>query len=95
MSVRAKFRVQYVQDFGNSKKVYLTPVTADELPENQRFHKYTPSGSIEMMIDNPPASDQFKPGMDVYVDFTPIVKLPPQEPSRFAELRGELLSADE
>jgi hypothetical protein len=70
--VRAKFRVQYVQDFGASKKVYLTPVTDDGIPENARFHKYTPSGSIEMMIDNPSAADQFKPQQEIYVDFTPV-----------------------
>jgi hypothetical protein len=72
--VRAKFRVQYVQDFGASKKVYLVPVTDDGIAENARFHKYTPSGSLEMVIDNPPAADQFKPQMDFYVDFTPVEK---------------------
>ena len=72
MSVRAKFRVISVEDFGYTKKVKLSPVQADDIPENQKFHKYTPSGSLEMSIDNPPAADQFKPGKDFYVDFTEV-----------------------
>jgi hypothetical protein len=68
MSVRAKFRVQSVTDFGNVKQVKLVPVTDDGIPENERFHKYTPSGSLEMTIDNPPAADYFKPQHEYYLD---------------------------
>jgi hypothetical protein len=71
MSVRAKFRVYSVTDFGVSKQVKLVPVMDDGIPENERYHKYTPNGSIEMTIDNPPASSQFTPGKYFYVDFTP------------------------
>ena len=77
--VRAKFIVQYVQDFGQVKEVKLVPVTPnadDKISENERFHKYTPNGSITMTIDNPPASDQFAPGKSFYVDFTPVGKIP-------------------
>jgi hypothetical protein len=63
MSVRVKFRVYSVTDFGATKQVKLVAVTDDGIPENQRYHKYAPNGSIEMTIDNPPASDQFEPGI--------------------------------
>ena len=72
MSVRAKFSVESVVLFaGDSKKVNLRAVAnKDGVPENKWFAKYTPSGTIEMTVDNPPASDQFQPGKVFYVDFT-------------------------
>jgi hypothetical protein len=71
MSVRAKFRVYSVTNFGNTKQVKLVAVTDDGIPENHRYHNYKPNGSIEMTIDNPPAWEQFAPGKQFYVDFTP------------------------
>jgi hypothetical protein len=56
--------------FDRKKQVNLVAVMNDGIPENQRYHKYTPNGSIEMTIDNPPASEQFEPGKQFYVDFT-------------------------
>lgn len=70
MSVRAKFKVQSVTDYGQVQQVKLTAVTDDGIPENQRYHKYTPSGEMMLSIDNPSASEQFKPGKSFYVDFT-------------------------
>lgn len=71
MSVRAKFKVVSVTSFDSStyKAVKLQAIGADDIPENQRYHKYTPSGSIEILIDNPPASDQLAVGKVFYVDF--------------------------
>lgn len=43
----------------------------DGTPENQRFSKATPSGSIEMLVDNPEALKQFEIGKSYYLDFTP------------------------
>jgi hypothetical protein len=71
MSVRAKFRVVCVTDFGFTKQVKFTAVSDNGIPENQRFHKYTPQGQIEMTIDNLPAADQFTPNKEFYIDFTP------------------------
>lgn len=68
--VRAKFRVSSVTDYGFTKQVKLVAVGDDGIPENQRYHKATPNGQIEMVIDNPPASNQFTPGKECYVDFT-------------------------
>lgn len=72
MSVRAKFCVQSVEDFGQSKSIKLSAICADEIPENQRYHRYTPFGELKLTIDNPLASEQFKPKAVFYLDFTPV-----------------------
>ncbi len=54
----------------SSVTVRFNAVTADEIPENQRYHRWTPSGSIEMQIDNPAAAEQFQLGKSYYADFT-------------------------
>jgi hypothetical protein len=73
MSVRAKFTVQSITSHahGQAKTVRLNAVCADEVPENQRYHRYTPSGSLEITIDNPAALEQFELGKSYYLDFTP------------------------
>lgn len=71
--VRGKFRVL-------SRKVTQYPgvtielgaVSHDGTPENERFHRYTPSGTITMTVDNPAADAEFQPGREFYVDFTPV-----------------------
>lgn len=40
------------------------------LPEDQRFAKATPSGTLEIHVDNPSA--QFTLGADYYLDFVPV-----------------------
>jgi len=75
--VRAKFVVQSVKAYAyGGKEIEASAVTggSNEIPENQRFHKATPSGTIKMMVDNPPAAEVFVPGMEFYVDFTPVQK---------------------
>lgn len=74
MSVRAKFRVHSVLDFGQSKEVTMSAVYEGPLGENEenkRFTKASPSGSLKMTIDNPYAYEQFAPGQEWYLDFTP------------------------
>lgn len=73
--VRAKFVVQSVTEFApagvkRSGSVVLTPVTSGS-EENKTFWEYTPSGRLEMQITNGAALDQFKPGQQYYIDFTP------------------------
>jgi hypothetical protein len=73
MSVRAKFRVHSVLDFGQSKEITMGPVYEGELganEENKRFSRATPNGSFKMTVDNPYAADQFKPGQEWYFDLT-------------------------
>lgn len=71
MGVRAKVTVE--QQSGG--KVVMTPVyepDAAKDTENARFTKATPSGRIELGIDNPDAMKFFKPGKSYYVDFTEV-----------------------
>jgi hypothetical protein len=72
MSVRAKFYVQSVEDYGQSKKVNMSPVYEGPLGENEenrRFTQASPSGALWITIDNPYASEQFAPGQQWYLDF--------------------------
>jgi hypothetical protein len=60
----AKFKVSWVQNFGNdNEKVSMTPVVGDS-DENKTFSKYTPTGLFEMHITNPAAMGFFKPGKE-------------------------------
>ena len=74
MNVRAKFRVQEIkanasyQTGGKEQESVRLVAATDE--RNKSWSKWTPSGSIEMVISNPEALDQFKLGSFVYVDFT-------------------------
>lgn len=74
--VRAKFRVSNIRTYSDDpnglKTIVLHAVYDDGIPENQRFAQATPSGAIEITINNPPASDVFKHGQEFYIDFTPI-----------------------
>ena len=74
MAVRARFTVSAITDRGWSKEVELTTIYDQSIPEDQRFHKATPSGKITMQIDNPAALDQFKLGTSFYADFTALPK---------------------
>jgi hypothetical protein len=79
--VRAKLTCSYIQDrtfdYGQGGK-YPTRIVRfdcsydDKIPEDQRFQKATPSGFIEMQIDNEAALAQLQPGKSFYVDFTPV-----------------------
>lgn len=73
--VRAKFKCSsFVQHAGWQKGVLgpreyqFEAVCADEVPENQRFHKATPSGKLSMYVDNQDVS--FEPGKSYYIDFS-------------------------
>lgn len=76
MAVRAKFRINSVEDFGGHSRqlkmgcVYETDAMKDADPENIRFTKATPSGSLTIQIDNPAAFEQFEIGDEWYADFT-------------------------
>lgn len=75
MSVRAKFQVSSIKSFAwnpQSKEITLTPQYDTSIPEDRRFAKATPSGSLTMAVDNPAASDQLELGKFFYLDFTPV-----------------------
>jgi len=71
MSTRAKFECHKVEVDAYGKTVHLGVVYDTDLAkEDGRFTKATPSGKIEMRVDNPEAAVQFEPGKKYYVDFT-------------------------
>ena len=75
MNVRAKFTVQSHQKYaGTGVTIRMTPVSADDVEENQRFHKYTPSGELTMYVDNPAVVEGMPIGSTFYLDFTPVAK---------------------
>lgn len=68
--VRAKFRCDSVLAYQLSKEAHLSAVYGKE-GENADFTKYTPSGSVSILIENESkAADLFKPGKEYYLDFT-------------------------
>lgn len=79
MSLRAKFQVEHVVDYGSydkvhpNKKVKLNAVYShDKNTEDNQFSAATPSGTLEMMISNPNATEFFKPGKKYYLDITEV-----------------------
>ncbi len=74
--VRAKFQVtevtQYGNQYGSGKRIKLVPVYDDTIPEDQRFAQATPSGSLEMHVNNPSAEQEMQIDHTFYVDFTPV-----------------------
>ncbi|AFY34866.1 hypothetical protein Cal7507_4497 [Calothrix sp. PCC 7507] len=72
MSVRAKFLVESVTNHpcgGNTVK--MRPVHTDS-KENKSFWQATPSGNLEMYINNPNAATFFASGAEYYIDFTQV-----------------------
>lgn len=74
MNIRAKFKCEnFIQHAGyqgaqGQRNYQFNAVGADEVPENKRFHKYTPSGSLNICVDNPDVT--FEPGKSYYIDFS-------------------------
>lgn len=73
MTTRAKFkcitetRNAYNDNEGVRTFEFQAIYDAD-VPEDQRFAKYTPSGSLKITVDNP--NVQFKLGAQYYLDIT-------------------------
>lgn len=75
MSVVAKFVVAHVDSYASNSNVHMHPVCppADDSKvtsaEDGAFWQATPSGKIELMVNNPAAAEQFQPGDTFYVTF--------------------------
>ncbi len=75
MSVVAKFKVSSVESFEYGSKVRMNPVCppADDTKvtskEDGSFWEATPSGTLEMHVNNPGAAEQFQPGQCWYLTF--------------------------
>jgi hypothetical protein len=75
MSVRAKFKCNSKESLNPGEPelggtVKLEPVYSGS-QENEQFYKWTPGGQIVLSTINESALNQFEPGREYYVDFTP------------------------
>ncbi len=74
--VRGKFTVTKVARVSWSPTAVELTLGAEydtvNIPEDQRYAKATPSGTITMLVDNPPAADFLGLGRKFYVDFVPV-----------------------
>ena len=69
MSVKAKFRVNSIEEFEYQKRVKMSAVYGNE-GENADFCKATPSGQLEMSIDKDAiAASLFEVGKSYYLTF--------------------------
>lgn len=72
--VRGKFFVLSLKTThrGSGTQIELGAVSPSdkEKSENNIYHKYTPSASVSMFVDNPEAEAFFTLGKSLYVDFT-------------------------
>jgi len=71
--MRAKFVLQEKHQFAHAEgeQLVFTPVRCSSIPEDAQFHKYTPSGKLEMFVTNPNVLAKMELGKSYYVDFTP------------------------
>lgn len=72
-AVRAKFRCSSIESFAQTsgQRVYKFSAEYDaDLPEDQRYAKYTPAGQLSITVDNPNVS--FELGHSYYLDFAPV-----------------------
>lgn len=75
-TVRAKFKVseiierQFTPTY-SQKTIVLSPQYDQKVAEDVSFQKATPTGRMEMQIDNPVAIERMPIGKVFYVDFTP------------------------
>lgn len=71
-AVRAKFVVQSITRLHGTPATNITlfPQCDNGIEENARFARYTPSGKVELTVDNPPAQEFFELGKAYYLDFS-------------------------
>ncbi len=73
MHVRAKFTLDTISRNQHGSALFTFVAVGDDgIPENQRFHRYTPSGKLEMVVTNPAVIESFQLGQSYYLDFTPV-----------------------
>ena len=71
--VRGKFQVTKIAKTSyGSTEITLTPNYDSSIPEDRKYAKSTPSGTIQLSVDNPPAVEYLALGEFVYVDFTKV-----------------------
>lgn len=71
MVVTAKFQVQSVKHVSWNRMARIVELQAVSGDENKPWSQYTPSGTITMQIDNPPAAAAFELGRTFLLTFEP------------------------
>lgn len=79
--MRAKVILEHVvsRSYGGVN-AFFRCVYDNSTEENKRFTKATPSGHIDLQIDNPEVTKKLVIGQDYYVDFTPVQATNLQKP---------------
>lgn len=79
MTARCKFQVTaFLPAYSNTdakesaKRIVFETRYDSTIAEDQAFTKYTPSGRMDVIIDNPAVSDQLQVGDHVYIDIVKI-----------------------
>lgn len=82
MNIRAKMQVNEVISTTYNDLVKMAPVIGGPgaTKEDNSFASATPSGKLELSIDNPALKGVIKPGDVFYVDLTPVPKSEPKAP---------------
>ena len=72
--IRGKMVVRSVEDFGTGtgKNIKMNCRYDESIPEDQRFFSATPSGHLEMYVDNSSRTGNNETRRSFYVDFTPV-----------------------
>jgi hypothetical protein len=75
LNIRTKFEVVHNAEVGaysTMRAIALEPRYDTSIEEDARFSKATPSGSLQMLVDNPDALEMLSIGATFYVTLTPI-----------------------
>jgi hypothetical protein len=70
---RAKFCLTEIKQSSSNpaaRTLVFEPRYTNTVEEDKRFSKYTPSGKLEMMVDNGTVINRFILGKAYYLDFT-------------------------
>jgi len=68
--MRAKFVLESVLHSQGQEGLTMRAVS-NTTPEENTFSKWTPSGTLSMVVTNPNLLGKFKPGDKFYLDFIP------------------------
>jgi hypothetical protein len=62
----------WANQWGRGAKCIFRCTYDSKMPEDLNFSKSTPSGFMELLVDNPEVAAKLKVGAYYYVDFTPV-----------------------
>lgn len=68
-TLKAKFKVGSIQDFGNNNVTANLSAVTNTSEENKTFSIYTPNATLQMHITNPDALKFFEPGCEYICEF--------------------------